>query len=62
MTPVLSERSRLASDLGDRLVLLGPEEASHLSHRLSSNVHQVRLARVELKRQANLQELPGSVS
>ena len=48
MTPVLSERSRLASDLGDRLVLLGPEEASHLSHRLSSNVHQV-MTKVELR-------------
>ena len=41
LSPVMSERSKLASDLGDRLVLLGPAEASDLHRKLQSNVQQV---------------------
>ena len=41
MSPVMSERSKLASDLGDRLVLLGPAEASDLQSKLQYNVQQV---------------------
>ena len=41
LAPVMSERSKLASDLGERLVLMGPAEASDLQQKLQSNVHQV---------------------